>query len=78
MIQTLDRFQFAIGTMRYHTVDSFSTLVFPEQGSQVNVRADDSQIVFNNRKRQASELHNDSEFCLTSALYIRWQNLLNR
>ena len=29
MIQTLGRFQFAIGTLRYYSVDSFSSLVFP-------------------------------------------------
>ena len=48
----------------------FPHLFFLQQSCQVNFTADDYQIVFNNRKRQASELHNDSEFCLTSALYI--------
>ena len=31
MIQTLGRFQFAIGTLRYYSVDSFSNLVLPSR-----------------------------------------------
>ena len=70
MIQTLGRFQICNWDLEILYCRLFFHTCSPEQSCQVNFTADDYQIVFNNRKRQASELHNDFELSL-SALNIR-------